>query len=65
MHKEGETACQRERIELKAAIDNLPLSIYMWDTPMRELLEEAEIGDASMVLQVRQVSFSLFQHKRL
>ncbi|HSL03369.1 MAG TPA: hypothetical protein VK901_07510 [Nitrospiraceae bacterium] len=43
------------RIELKAAVDNLT-SLLVWKKPMGELLEAAEAGDASAVLQVLQVN---------
>lgn len=43
------------RVELKAAVDNLT-ALLVWGTPMSELLEAAEAGDASAVVRVLQVN---------
>jgi hypothetical protein len=43
------------RVELKAAVDNLT-ALLVWGTSMFELLEAAEAGDASAVVQVLQVN---------
>ena len=43
------------RIELKAAVDNLT-ALLVWKKSMGELLEAAEAGEASAVLQVLQVN---------
>ena len=43
------------RVELKAAVDNLT-ALLVWKQSMGELLEAAEAGDASAVLQVLQVN---------
>jgi hypothetical protein len=47
------------RIELKAAVDNLT-ALLVWGKPMFELLETAEAGDLSAVLQVLQVNPRFF-----
>ena len=52
------------RIELKAAVDNLT-SLLMWKKSMGELLEAAESGDASAVLQVLQVNPGLAERDGL
>jgi hypothetical protein len=43
------------RIELKAAVDNIT-ALLVWGKPMWELLETAEAGDTSVVLQVLRVN---------
>jgi hypothetical protein len=52
------------RVELKAAVDNLT-ALLVWGTPMCELLDTAEAGDTSAVLQVLQVNPRLIGRERL
>lgn len=53
--REAHAHADEMRIELKAAVDNLT-AILVWGKPVGELLEAAEGGDASAVLQVLQVN---------
>jgi hypothetical protein len=55
LKREAQLHADEMRIELKAAVDNLT-TLIIWKKPMWELLESAEAGDASMVLQVLQVN---------
>jgi hypothetical protein len=55
LKQEAQHHADEMRIELKAAVDNLT-ALLMWGKPMWELMEAAEAGDASMVLQVLQVN---------
>lgn len=55
LKREAQHHADEMRIELKAAVDNLT-SLLVWKKPMGELLEAAEAGDASAVLQVLQVN---------
>ena len=48
-------------VEMKAAVDNLTAQL-VWGTPMSELLDAAEAGDVSAVLQVLQVNPRLATH---
>lgn len=52
------------RIELKAAVDNLT-ALLVWGKPMCELLEAAEAGDASVVVQVLRVNPRLVKRDRM
>jgi len=55
LKREAQQHADEMRIELKAAVDNLT-ALLVWEKPMWELLEAAEAGDASAVLQVLQVN---------
>lgn len=58
LKREAQQHADEMRIELKAAVDNLT-ALLVWGTPMSDLLEAAEAGDASAVLQVLQVNSRL------
>jgi hypothetical protein len=58
LKREAQQHADEMRIELKAAVDNLT-ALLVWGKPMSELLEAAEAGDASAVLQVLQVNLRL------
>jgi len=58
LKREAHAHADEMRIELKAAVDNLT-ALLVWGKPMSELLEVAEAGDASAVLQVLQVNHRL------
>src|SRR4029077_11287693 len=58
LKREAHGHADEMRIELKAAVDNLT-ALLVWGKPMSELLEIAEAGDASAVLQVLQVNHRL------
>jgi hypothetical protein len=55
LKREAHAHADEMRIELKAAVDNLT-ALLVWGKPMSELLEVAEAGDDSAVLQVLQVN---------
>jgi len=55
LKREAHAHADEMRIELKAAVDNLT-ALLVWGKPMSELLEAAEGGDDSAVLQVLQVN---------
>ena len=55
LKREAQDHADEMRVELKAAVDNLT-ALLVWDKPMYELLETAEAGDSSAVLQVLQVN---------
>ena len=55
LKREAQDHADEMRIELKAAVDNFT-ALLVWDKPMSELLETAEAGDTSAVLQVLQVN---------
>jgi hypothetical protein len=55
LKREAQQHADEMRIELKAAVDNLT-ALLVWGKPMSELLEVAEAGDDSAVLQVLQVN---------
>jgi len=58
LKQEAQQHADEMRIELKAAVDNLT-ALLVWEKPMWELLEAAEAGDASAVLQVLRVNSRL------
>ena len=62
LKREAQHHADDMRIELKAAVDNLT-SLLVWKKPMGELLEAAEVGDASAVLQVLQVNSRLAERE--
>ena len=64
LKRESHTHADEMRIELKAAVDNLT-ALLMWGNPMSELLEAAEAGDASAVLQVLQVNHRLTERNAI
>ena len=53
--REAQAHAGEMRVELKAAIDDFTARL-VWENPMSELLDKAEAGDASAVLQVLQVN---------
>ena len=55
LKREAQLHADEMRIELKAAVDNLT-ALLVWGKPMFELLETAEAGDTSAVLQVLKVN---------
>lgn len=59
---EAQDHADEMRIEFKAAVDNLT-ALLVWKKPMGELLEAAEAGDASAVLQVLQVNRQLAERE--
>ena len=58
LKREAQQHANEIRVELKAAADNLT-ALLVWGAPMSDLLEAAEAGDASAVLQVLQVNSRL------
>ncbi len=58
LKREAQQRADEMRIELKAAVDNLT-ALLVWEKPMWELLEAAEAGDTSAVLQVLRVNSRL------
>ena len=58
LKQEAHAHADEMRIELKAAVDNLT-ALLVWGKPMSELLEVAEAGEASAVLQVLQINHRL------
>ena len=55
LKREAQAHAGEMRVELKAAIDDFTARL-VWGKPMSELLDAAEAGDASAVLQVLQVN---------
>lgn len=62
LKQEAQQHAHEMRIELKATVDNLT-SLLVWKRPMGELLEAAEAGEASAVLQVLQVNSRLAERE--
>src|SRR6185503_11014834 len=62
LKREAQQHADEMRIELKSTVDNLT-SLLVWKKPMSELLEAAETGDASAVLQVLQVNSRLAERE--
>ena len=62
LKREAQAHAGEMRVELKAAVDNLTAQL-VWGTPMCELLDAAEAGDASAVLPVLQVNLRLIGRK--
>ena len=60
LKREAQAHAGEMRIELKATADDFTARL-VWGTPMSELLDRAEAGDASAVLQVLQVNPQLAQ----
>jgi hypothetical protein len=64
LKREAQAHAGEMRVELKAAVDDLTARL-VWGTPMSELLDAAEVGDASAVLQVLQVNSRLAKRDRI